>query len=250
LKSVLVFQGGKPATYFGTARVHELSHMVKLLYLGHSAFTITDGHRTVIIDPYITGNSDSPIRARDIEADLILVSHGHSDHLGDAIGLSKRLGSPILCSFELGMYCESQGAKVINAHIGGRFKFDFGSVKLFPALHSSSVDDIHSLGTPVSFLVSMEGKNLYHAGDTALFGDMALIAEQYSIDVAMLPIGGIYTMDQEDAVRAERFLRAKKVVPMHYGNWSEANPRDFRDAIAEQGIGTAVVMRPGDAIIV
>ncbi|HEY3421345.1 MAG TPA: metal-dependent hydrolase [Methanomassiliicoccales archaeon] len=224
--------------------------MVKLRYLGHSAFTISDVRNTVIIDPFLTGNSEASFRARDIEADLILVTHAHNDHLGDAIEISKRSGSPILCSFELGMYCESQGAKVINAHIGGKFKFDFGSVKLFPALHSSSLDDIHPLGTAVSFMINMEGKNMYHAGDTALFGDMALIAEQYKIDVAMLPIGGIYTMDSEDAVRAERLLRAKKVVPMHYGKWSEADPYEFRDRIGEQGIGTAVVMRPGDAIIV
>jgi L-ascorbate metabolism protein UlaG (beta-lactamase superfamily) len=148
------------------------------------------------------------------------------------------------------MYCESQGAKVINAHIGGKFKFDFGSVKLFPALHSSSLDDVHTLGTAVSFMINMGGKNLYHAGDTALFGDMALISEQYNIDVAMLPIGGLYTMDSEDAVRAEKLLRAKKVVPMHYGKWSEADPYEFRDRVGEQAIGAAIVMRPGDAIIV
>ena len=223
--------------------------MVKLRYLGHSAFTIFDGRRTIIIDPFLSGNNDAPFKARDIEADLILVTHAHNDHLGDAIEMSKRSNAPILCSFELGMYCESQGAKVINAHIGGRFKFDFGSVKLFPALHSSSLDDIHPLGTAISFIINI-GKNLYHAGDTALFGDMALISEQYIIDVAMLPIGGLYTMDAEDAVRAEKLLKAKKVVPMHYGKWSEADPYEFRDRIAEQAIGTAVVMRPGDAIIV
>jgi L-ascorbate metabolism protein UlaG (beta-lactamase superfamily) len=224
--------------------------MVKLRYLGHSAFTIFDGRRTVIIDPFLSGNNDAPFKARDIPADLILVTHAHNDHLGDAIEMSKRSNSPILCSFELGMYCESQGAKVINAHIGGKFKFDFGTVKLFPALHSSSLDDIHPLGTAVSFIINIGGKVLYHAGDTALFGDMGLISEQYNIDVAMLPIGGLYTMDAEDAVRAEKLLKAKKVVPMHYGKWSEADPYEFRDRIAEQGIGTAVVMRPGDAIIV
>jgi L-ascorbate metabolism protein UlaG (beta-lactamase superfamily) len=224
--------------------------MVKLRYLGHSAFTIFDGRRTIIIDPFLSGNNDAPFRARDIVADLILVTHAHNDHLGDAIEMSKRSNSPILCSFELGMYCESQGAKVINAHIGGKFKFDFGSVKLFPALHSSSLDDVHPLGTAVSFIINIGGKTLFHAGDTALFGDMALISEQYNIDIAMLPIGGIYTMDAEDAVRAEKLLKAKKVVPMHYGKWSEADPYEFRDHIADQGIGTAVVMRPGDAIIV
>jgi L-ascorbate metabolism protein UlaG (beta-lactamase superfamily) len=224
--------------------------MVKLRYLGHSAFTIYDGRRTIIIDPFLTGNIDAPFRARDIETDLILVTHAHNDHLGDAIEMSKRSNSPILTSFELGMYCESQGAKIINAHIGGKFKFDFGSVKLFPALHSSSLDDVHTLGTAISFMITMGGKNLYHAGDTALFGDMALISDQYNIDVAMLPIGGLYTMDGEDAVRAEKLLKAKKVVPMHYGKWSEADPYEFRDRIAEQAIGTAVVMRPGDAIIV
>ena len=171
-----------------------------------------DGHRTVIIDPFLSGNNDAPFRARDIVADLILVTHAHNNHLGDAIEMSKRSNTPILCSFELGMHCESQGAKVINANIGG--------------------------------------KNLYHAGDTALFGDMALISDQYDLDVAMLPIGGMYMMDAEDAVRAEMLLKAKKVVPMHYGRWTEADPYEFRDLIEGQGIGTAVVMRPGDAIIV
>jgi L-ascorbate metabolism protein UlaG (beta-lactamase superfamily) len=232
------------------AHVHCSEHMVKLRYLGHSAFTIFDAQRTIIIDPYLTGNDQAPCHAEDIEADLILVTHAHSDHLGDAIEMSKRSNSPILCSFELGVYCESQGAKVISAHMGGRFRFDFGTVKLFPALHSSSIDDVHSLGTAVSFMISMGGKNLYHAGDTALFGDMALISEQYSIDLAMLPIGGIFTMDSEDAVRAERLLKAKKVVPMHYGKWSEADPYEFRDLIGKQAIGTAVVMRPGEAIVV
>jgi len=221
---------------------------VKVLYLGHSAFQLTGSKGKLLIDPYLTDNPRAAIKAKDVEANVIVVTHGHGDHLGDAIDIAKRTGATIFATFELANYCQSKGAKVMDGHLGGTYHSPLGKIKLFPAFHSSSIDG-QLIGMPSSVVVSMDGKHIYHAGDTALFGDMSLIAEQYDLDAALLPIGGHYTMDIDDAVRAEEFLRAKNVVPMHYKTWEsiEVDPKDFEQKIAKQGIGRPVLLKPGES---
>ncbi len=209
--------------------------MVEIRYLGHSAFQISGQGGSLIIDPFLTDNPLVDVKAEEVHPDLILLSHAHQDHLGDAIKISKREDAPILSTFEVAGYCESKGASAIPAHMGGTVEFEFCRVKLFPAWHSSSVDE-RDLGNPCSFVVSIDDRALYHSGDTALFGDMNLIGEQYQLDVAMLPIGGHFTMDMEDAVRAEKFLRADVVIPMHYGTFDviEADPEEFCRRLKEE----------------
>jgi L-ascorbate metabolism protein UlaG (beta-lactamase superfamily) len=193
--------------------------MMEIEYLGHSAFVLRNGSEEVLIDPFISGNPSSPPSAKRVRPTLILVTHGHGDHSGDAAEISRRCDCPVLTTFEVGNRLAELGARVIPAHIGGEFNFPFGKVKLFPAVHSSSFDDVHNVGVPCSFLIHMDGKVVYHAGDTALFGDMRLVGEEAPIDLAMLPVGGTFTMGLKDAVKAMGFLGAKRMVPMHYGTF-------------------------------
>ncbi|MDD1770686.1 MAG: metal-dependent hydrolase, partial [Methanomassiliicoccales archaeon] len=168
------------------------------------------------------------------------------DHLGDAIDISKRTGAPILGTYELATYAEGKGAKVLDGHIGGTVKTPICTVKMFNAIHSSSVSG-GLLSVPSSFVISIDSVNIYHAGDTALFGDMALISDEFELDAALVPIGGHYTMDADDAVRAEALLRARHVIPMHYNTHGLilTDPKEFARKIADQGIGECVVLEPG-----
>lgn len=196
--------------------------MPKIQYLSHSAFLLETSGKMILIDPFISGNPKAPASAKGIKPDYILVSHGHGDHLGDAVELSKAHGSVIVAPFELAMWCASQGASVHDMHIGGGWDFDFGRVKLTIAHHGSAVgpdEQLQYTGSPCGFLVSSEGKTLYHAGDTGLFYDMKLIGEMNAIDVALLPIGDNYTMGIADATKAVELLRPKVVVPMHYNTF-------------------------------
>jgi L-ascorbate metabolism protein UlaG (beta-lactamase superfamily) len=223
--------------------------MTEIEYLGHSAFVLRNGKDVVLIDPFISDNPTAPPDAVDVRPTLILVSHAHSDHSGDAVELSKRHHCPVLTTFEVGNRLAEMGAEVISGHIGGEFSFPFGKVKMFSAVHSSSFDDIHSVGVPCSFVVEMNGKTIYHAGDTALFGDMALIGEEFAIDVALLPIGGVYTMGIKDAVRAMRMLKAKRLVPMHHGTYQAITLKeeDVRAACANTPFALSL-MRPGERL--
>ncbi len=168
----------------------DIVSMIEIEYLGHSAFVLRQGVDEVLIDPFITGNPVAPPSAHEVRPTLILVTHGHDDHSGDAVELSKRFDCPVLSTFEVGNALAEMGAEIISGHIGGEFHFPFGRVKLFPAVHSSSFDNVHGVGVPCSFLIEMNGKVIFHAGDTALFGDMALIRDEAAIDVALLPVGG------------------------------------------------------------
>lgn len=193
--------------------------MTEIEYLGHSAFAIRDGGREVLIDPFLTDNPKAPASASDVRPDLILVTHAHHDHLGDALELSRRFSCPVLSVSEVNDRLEENGAKVRQGNIGGEVRLSFCRVKLFPALHSSSFHDGRYGGAPCSFLVRMGGRTVFHAGDTALFSDLALVADEADIDAALLPVGGTYTMGIEDARKAARLLRARIMVPMHFDTW-------------------------------
>lgn len=221
-----------------------------LTYLGHSAFSISCSKGTVLIDPFLEGNPRAAIRANEAKADVILVTHAHGDHLGDAISIANRTGATIVGTHELAKYCAGHGARVIDAHFGGTVRLPMGRAKLFSAVHSSCTEDGIYLGQAASFVLEADGARIYHAGDTALFGDMRLIGEEFDLDVALLPIGGHYTMGIDDAVRAVKLLTPVTVVPMHYSTFPpiEADPFEFKRKV-EKGTRTeCAVLEPGESL--
>jgi L-ascorbate metabolism protein UlaG (beta-lactamase superfamily) len=227
--------------------------MVKVKWFGHSAFQIKAGEWTILIDPFFTGNPATNVKPDELNPQFILVTHGHGDHLGDAIPIAKRSGATIIGPNELAVYCEKCGAKVRNMHIGGAAEFPFGKVKLTQAIHGSAKIDekgnVVYLGIPCGFIVEIEGKRIYHAGDTALFGDMKLIGERHPLDLALLPIGDNFTMGPEDAAYALTLLKPKIAVPMHYGTWPiiSGSPEKFAELGAESG-AKIIIMKPGEEI--
>ncbi|MBI3920347.1 MAG: metal-dependent hydrolase [Armatimonadetes bacterium] len=223
--------------------------MPKLTFIGHACFLVTEGAQRIIIDPFITGNPQAAVKVEEVDVTAILVTHGHGDHLGDAVDLSTRCNATIVGVYELAMYCQKQGAAAHPLHIGGARQFDFGWVKMTPAWHGSAGGDNNEyLGVAAGVLLTVGGKTIYHAGDTGLFGDMKLIGDRHPIDVAILPIGDNFTMGIDDAAEATRMLHPKKVVPCHYNTFSliEQDPEEFRAQV-----GTAaecLIMKPGDEV--
>lgn len=196
---------------------------VKITYHGHSCLSIEmkDGQR-LIIDPFITGNPVTDLTVDELAVDWILVTHGHSDHIGDMVSLARKTDATIISIVEITDYAKSLGLKGHGMNIGGKYEFPFGLVKFVHAQHSSSCEidgNLRYMGEPSGIVIQAEGKTIYHAGDTADFSDLALLAEHFSIDVAFLPIGDNYTMGPEDAARAAKCIAAKLVVPIHYNTF-------------------------------
>ncbi len=223
--------------------------MARLDYHGHSTFTLTtdDGTR-IVIDPWFDENPQSDVSLDEVEdVDYILCTHGHFDHFGDAIELAKRTGATLVSTFEIVSFAQSQGVENAHPmHIGGGYTFPFGYVKMTPALHGGQVagDEEGAFTTvPGGFLVRMEGKTLYHAGDTALLTDMQLLRDQ--VDVALLPIGDNFTMGPDDAVRAVEFIQPRVVIPIHYDTFEaiEQDPEVFRKKVANRA--RVEIVRPG-----
>jgi len=223
--------------------------MPQARFLGHSCVTLTEGSHKLIIDPFLTGNPQAAAKADEIEATYILVSHGHGDHIGDAVAISKRTGATIIANFEIANLVGKQGAKFHPMHIGGAHDFEFGRVKLTIAHHGGGYGEDASIytGPPVGFLVTIGGKVVYHPGDTGLFYDMKLIGEMNDIDLAFLPIGDNFTMGIDDAVKAVEFLKPKKVVPFHYDTFDviAASPDEFAQKVTGAEV---VILKPGDAL--
>jgi L-ascorbate metabolism protein UlaG (beta-lactamase superfamily) len=217
--------------------------MPKLTYLGHAAFLVEGSKGRVIIDPFLTGNPLAKAKPEEIRVDHILLSHGHGDHLGDALQIAKACDATIVAPNELALYCAGKGAKTHGMHLGGAFAFPFGRVKLTIAHHGSMAPDGTYTGNPCGFLVTMDGKTLYHPGDTGLFYDMKLIGEMNKIDVAVLPIGDNFTMGIEDAVKAAEFLQAGVVIPMHYKTFEVINvePEGFITQVRARGMNASLL---------
>jgi len=197
---------------------------MKLQFHGHACFSIfTESGMHLLVDPFLTGNSLAKISADTLSPDVILLTHGHWDHIGDTVSIAKRTGCSVICNPEIITYLKGKG--VTNFHgmnIGGGFQFDWGYVKMTPALHSSAIEEngqvIH-LGNPAGFLLKVDGRTIYHAGDTGLSHEMTLLGNANRIDLALLPVGGNFTMDCNDAMLAARALRARHVIPMHYNTF-------------------------------
>ncbi len=198
-----------------------ITRTMKIKYLGHSCFTIETQGKTLLFDPFISPNPiNDTIKAELIEADYILVSHAHEDHTADLVAIAQRTGAMVIAIWEIHAWLQKQG--VTNTHpmnIGGKRNFDFGKVSMTYAMHSSSFSDGTYGGTAAGFLIETEGKIIYYSGDTALHQDMKLLGERFTIDWAILPIGGNFTMDAVDAAEAANFLRTKNVIGMHFNTF-------------------------------
>jgi len=220
--------------------------MPKLTYLGHSAFILEGAGTSIIIDPFLTGNPVAAKSANEVKVDWVILTHGHGDHLGDAIDITKANNATLIAPFELASYCGAKGATIHPMHIGGSFNFPFGKVKLTIAHHGSAIVDGENItytGNPCGVLITIEGKTFYHPGDTGLFYDMKLIGEMNKINLAVLPIGDNFTMGIDDAVKATEFLKPAKVIPMHYKTFEviEVDPQEFVNKVAIKGFSAQVL---------
>ncbi|MGG2086114.1 metal-dependent hydrolase [Priestia aryabhattai] len=206
-------------------------------YHGHSIVKIETKGKTILIDPFITGNELTDLNAEEVKADVILLTHGHNDHVGDTVEIAKRSGALVVAVAELATYLSWQGLNVHPMSIGGAYTFDFGTVKLTQAFHGSSYTEnnekIIYTGMPAGLLLTIEGKTIYHAGDTALFSDLKLIG-RHKPDLAFLPIGDNFTMGPEDAVIAAEWVQAKLVVPIHYNTFPviKQDPHQFVESLS------------------
>jgi L-ascorbate metabolism protein UlaG (beta-lactamase superfamily) len=217
---------------------------MRLKYFSHSAFQITTANgKKILIDPFLSGNPTAPVKAEDVDADYIILTHAHGDHIGDAFAIAKRCKSTFICVNELAEYCKSKGFEAHNMHIGGGYHFDFGRVKFTIAHHGSQTPDNTYAGEPAGVIVSADDKNVYHTGDTGLFYDMKLIGEMNKINYMLLPIGDNFTMGITDAVKAAELVSPEVAIPIHYNTFPviEADPEEFKKNAEAAGIKIRVM---------
>ncbi len=225
---------------------------MNITYLGHSALAITLNDGTnLIVDPFISGNPLVDVELDTLHPDYILLTHGHYDHIGDAVELANVNNATIVGMMELMKYMKQKGVQQTHGlNLGGGHDFDFGRIQLTPALHSSGLEEegqLIYLGEAAGILIKADGKTIYHAGDTADFSDLALIGEQHEIDCAFLPIGDNFTMGPKEAARAAKRLQAKRVVPIHY-NTFPAIKQDPEVFVAQLEAQNGYVMQIGETI--
>ena len=220
-------------------------------WLGHSAFLLEDGGTRVLIDPFLSGNPKAAVSADEVEADVILLTHGHQDHIGDTVDIARRTGAPVLAIVEVANeIAEDLGGdhQVHDPNIGGTVKFDWGWVKLTPAWHTGTTPK-GTVHTPAGLLVNLNGTTVYHLGDTALFSDLQLVAGRGDqIDVALMCIGGHYTMDRIDAVTAAEFVGARQIIPCHFGTFPpiETDVEQFKADVESSTASEVIVLEPGE----
>jgi L-ascorbate metabolism protein UlaG (beta-lactamase superfamily) len=221
---------------------------MEIRFLGHACFELTDGAANVLVDPFLTGNPKAAASAGEVEPTHILLTHGHGDHLGDAEQIAKRTGALVVAVPEITNELSEAGVEnVADPNVGGTVKFDWGWVKLVPAWHTSTTPK-GAVNTPAGLLIGIGGKTVYHLGDTALFSDLQLIARRGNpIDVALMCIGGHYTMDRIDAVTAADFVGAGTVIPCHYDTFPpvETDAEAFKSEVESQTSSKVELLEPG-----
>lgn len=224
---------------------------MKISYHGHSVVKIMTKGKKILIDPFINGNSLTDLNVDEEKPDVILLTHAHNDHVGDTVELAQENGSLVVAPVELANYLGTFGLDTVGMNLGGSKEFEFGTVQYTKAFHSSSYTtedgDVIYGGMPAGILFKAEGKTIYHAGDTELFGDMELIGKRNNIDVAFLPIGDFFTMGPEDAAYAAQLLNAKSVVPIHYNTFPpiKQNPEEFKKMVKGSDVR---ILNAGDLI--
>ena len=216
---------------------------MKITWLGHSALKI-EGSRTVYIDPFLTGNPKASLRAQEIDrADVVAVSHDHGDHLGDSFAICRRTGATLVALYEIGLAAQDEGIKAEGIGIGGTVNVAGVDISLVPAFHSAGRG-----GTAAGIIVAMDGRTVYHAGDTGLTLEMQLIGEMYRPDIAFLPIDGYYNMTPRLAAKAVELLRVRRVVPIHYDTFPliHSSPQEFKKLVG--AMSEVTILQPGGSI--
>jgi len=223
-----------------------------LTWYGHAAFGLDIDGVKVLIDPFLKDNPAATVGPEEVEAEFILITHGHGDHVGDAVEIAKRTGAQVVSVNEIALWFRKQGVEAHGQHIGGGHQLPCGYVKCTLALHGSALPDGSDGGNPCGFLITTpSAKKVYISGDTGLFGDMALIGEE-GIDLATLPIGDNFTMGPEDALRAVKMLQPKHVIPVHYNTWEliQQDPEAWAERVRQETDAEPHVLKPGDSFSV
>ena len=219
-------------------------------WLGHGTFSIETSGKTIIIDPFFTGNPAATTTADAVHPDALIISHGHADHIGDAVDIAARTGCLVIANFEIVEWLKKQGVENLHPqHIGGAHQHEFGVVKLTIAHHGSALPDGSNGGNPCGILMRLADGTLYHACDTGLFYDMKLIGEE-GIDLAILPIGDNFTMGPEDALRAVNLIHPRRVIPNHFGTWSviEQDAHAWSNLVNQKTDTECLVLETGESV--
>ena len=220
---------------------------MEIRFLGHSCFELVEGDTRVLIDPFLTGNPKAAVAADELDPTHILLTHGHADHYGDTVEIAKRTGAPVVAIVELANEIGGKGVDVVDPNLGGTVELPGGWVRMVPAWHTAVTPD-GTPHTPAGLVVRLGETTVYHLGDTCLFSDLALPGRRNDLDVALVPIGGHYTMDRHDAVEAAKLVGAKTVIPCHYDTFPpiETDSAAFKQDVEARTSSSAVVLAPGE----
>ncbi len=233
---------------------------MEIRFLGHATFELSAGDARVLVDPFLSPNNPAAtVSADDVDPTHVLLTHGHADHIADAVAVAKRTGAHCVALVEMASWLQAQGIEAVSdPNLGGTVEFDWGWVKLVQAFHTNTIPGSAEspfsaetgvvIGTPSGLVINIGGKTVYHLGDTCLFGDLKLIAASTPVDVALIPIGGHYTMDRRDAVTAAELIGAGTVIPMHYNTFPpiETDAGAFKSDVESRTGSKVVVLQPGE----